>query len=170
MPLLCKDLTIGKQETVEAARACFKCPILVDFTRAECEHTEQVACSLKSQLLEGSAVLGQCQVEVSDYVHPVCNHRFAKPKCYKKQEYEKKAPVCVKVDAEVFKRPCGCSVPNMRCFERIEEIRQPSVCMRSVEVARPRCGHQLSLRCFAARKLLVDWSGQVGLSAVDGKQ
>jgi len=128
-----------------------------------------VACFNKSQLLAGTAALEACKVEVSDYIHPVCNHRFAKPKCHRKQEYEMKAPQCVKVDAEAFKRPCGCIVPNMPCFKRIEEMKQPSVCMRSVEIARPRCGHQLSLRCCSARKLVADWAGNIGQSAVDSK-
>lgn len=158
---------MDRQQTVGEAR--FECPILVEYARAECEHTEQVACYVKKRLLAGTQDLATCKVVVSDYIHPICNHRFAKPECYKKREYQKTAPQCEKIDVEAFKRPCGCLVPNMPCFKRMKEVGMPSVCRNSVEVARPRCGHRLSLTCFSARKLLASWAEQRGQSAVDGK-
>jgi len=169
VPFFCKDLKIDKNETIEAALARFECPILVDYKRTECEHIEQVPCFIKTQLCAGTKALEVCKVEVNDYIHPVCNHRFIKPKCYKKREYEQKPPICTKVDGEAFKRPCGCTMPNMKCFQRIDEMKQPPLCLNSVEVARPRCGHQLSLRCSSARNLLIKWDEQSGHSGVDSK-
>ena len=42
-------------------------------------------------------------------------------------------------------------------------------CQSSVEIARPRCGHGLSLRCHTAQKLKEDWEKQNSESAFDRK-
>ena len=55
----------------------------------------------------------------------------------------------------------------MQCYESNEESINPSICNSSVEIARPRCGHKLSMRCFEAEKLKEDWIKQIGKSAIN---
>lgn len=169
VPLLCHELDIGKQQTVESALRRFECKIQVNYDRPECEHIVQVTCHSKTLILSGNGALDECDVVVSDYIHPVCNHRFSKPSCVKKREYERCIPQCVKIDREPFKRPCGCIVENMPCFKRLQEMKAPSKCMSSIELPRPRCGHQLSLRCCFARDLLARWEEQQSESALHCK-
>ena len=56
----------------------------------------------------------------------------------------------------------------MQCYERVEELKAPSLCRSSVSIKRPRCGHMLSMRCFEAEKLKVSWDEKSGKSAIDG--
>jgi hypothetical protein len=50
----------------------------------------------------------------------------------------------------------------MRCFEAVQEQAAPSLCMRAIQTARPRCTHLLSLRCHEANALKALWQEQDG--------
>lgn len=116
--------------------------------------------SLSAQLVP------ECVIQVSNYIHPVCGHEIIRPECHKKRAYEQKPPNCM--EKVKHSRPCGC-VSDMRCYESMEELKKPSKCNSSVNIARPRCGHVLSMRCFMAINLMSDWQEQSGESAFDSK-
>ena len=168
VPLLCHDLDIDTffEESLEQALARFHCKIKVEYCRPECNHVVQISCHKKTEVVNMRKVLSACEVVVSDYIHPVCNHSFPQPKCAKKREYEANPPKCT--TRVSHRRPCGC-VLNMQCFERIEELKTPAICKSSVQFQRPRCGHMLSMRCFEAEKLKANWDEQSGKSAIDSK-
>jgi hypothetical protein len=162
IPLYCYEVPIEKRESLVNALNRFDCKIKVDYCRPECDHIVQIECFNKKQLEKGLAILDDCSEIVSDYIHPICNHRFKQPKCATKRKYELNAPRCTEI--VIHERKCGCKI-RMQCYESIEEANNPSKCNKSVEIARPRCGHMLSLRCFEAEKLNEDWAKQIGKSA-----
>jgi len=153
-------ITETEQKLADALRK-FKCKEKVDYCRPECGHIVSIECFIKKQIDNGQNILNDCQEIVSDFIHPVCNHLFKKPKCATKRKYELKAPDCLQ--KLLHKRQCGCEL-EMPCYESIKESTQPSVCNISVEIARPRCGHMLSIRCFEAGKLKEEWAKQSGKS------
>jgi hypothetical protein len=165
--LLCHDVEIKEGlETLAQALERFECNIKVEYSRPECDHVIRIACYYREQVLKKLKELSPCEEIVSDYIHPVCNHRFSKPKCAVKRKYETQPPKCAeKVE---HKRPCGC-ISIMQCHERNEELEKPSICQSSKNIARPRCGHELSLRCYQAQNLMEDWNEQSGKSATEGK-
>ena len=163
VPLYCHELMLEKNETLTDALRRFNCNIEVDYTRPECLHVVKVKCHEKT----GNKVhLDECSEVVSDYYHPICNHVFAKPKCSVKRRYERKEPKCTQKVLHTY--PCKCE-SYMSCYEHIEESHNPSICNRSVEINRPRCGHMLSMRCNQAEKLKLDWQAQRGNTSVDRK-
>jgi hypothetical protein len=164
IPLFCHEVDIQKAESLENALNRFDCKIIVDYCRPECGHVVNVECFNKKKLENGCLILEDCGEIVSDYIHPICNHYFKKPKCAVKRKYELKAPNCT--EKVLHKRPCGCET-KMQCYESNEESINPSICNSSVEIARPRCGHKLSMRCFEAEKLKEDWIKQIGKSAIN---
>ncbi len=168
IPLLCFELRIKKPRSLALSQ--FQCQIEVDYCRPECNHSTKLKCFQKALLIkdptQAKSILPECAVPVSKYIHPVCGHETGRPECYKKRLYEVKPPRCM---VQVcHKRPCGCTT-NMHCYENIEELKTPSVCHSSVNIARPRCGHQISLRCFLATSLKADWQEHGGESAFDSK-
>lgn len=164
IPLFCHEVDIEKTESLANALNRFDCKIKVDYCRPECDHIVNMNCFQKKSLEKSLLTLKDCNEIVSDYIHPICNHRFKLPKCAVKRGYELNAPKCT--EKVLHKRPCGCEV-LMQCYESIEESTHPTICQKSVEIARPRCGHMLSMRCFEAEKLKEDWTKQIGKSAID---
>ena len=164
VPLLCYevDITVTMKETLADALKRFKCKEKVDYCRPECGHVVNIECFKKKKIDKGEKNLDDCGEIVSDYIHPVCNHRFRQPKCATKRKYELNAPKCP--EKVIHKRPCGCEL-KMLCHESIEESANPPQCTKSVETARPRCNHTLSMRCFEAQHLKEEWSKQIGKSA-----
>lgn len=177
VPLFCNELPIrgpsywektgqsqSPGESLTEALNNFECKIKVDYTRPECGHIVSVKCHEKKLLDAKKMSLEDCVEIVSDYIHPICNHRFKKPKCSVKRNYELRPPLCTENVLHTFKCKCEAS---MMCYKSIEEFANPSICNKSVEVSRPRCGHVLSMRCNQATKLKADWEQQHGKSAVD---
>lgn len=179
VPLVCHDINItkinagdwrkqeGGWQTLAEALTRFECKIKVDYTRPECDHVDNIHCHLKTKILSKQKTLDECKVIVSDYIHPVCNHKFVAPKCFKKREYERSPPKCRQVVKH--RRPCGCVI-SMDCHESIEETTTPKTCQNDVQTTRPRCGHILSLRCHTSRKLKELWEEQKGISASYGRE
>lgn len=163
IPLSCKEVDIKKQESLEDALNRYECKVKVDYCRSECGHIVEVECFIKKKLETKKYVLKDCCEIVSDYIHPICNHRFEKPNCSTKRKYELNSPKCTQ--KVLHTRPCGCEI-LMECYESIEESINPKQCNSSVEIARPRCGHILSMRCFEAEKLKEDWTKKMGKSAI----
>ena len=165
IPLYYRINSIKPNEKLKRALLGFKCKVKVEYSRPECDHIVQIACHYKNEILNNTSSLKACEEIVSDYIHPVCNHSFSKPKCITKREYETAPPRCIRMVPH--KRPCGCET-SMQCHERIEELKRPSICQSSKNINRPRCGHILSMRCYQAERLIADWNGQNGKSAFDG--
>jgi hypothetical protein len=164
IPVFCHEILIEKNENLIEALKSFCCNIKVDYCRPECGHIVKIKCH-KKKLLESNLIkLVDCNEIVSDYFHPICNHQFNQPTCSEKRKYEIKPPKCNK--EVIHTRPCKCKT-KMLCYESIQESVTPSICNASVEIARPRCGHILSMRCNQAEKLRLDWEDQRGKSAVN---
>lgn len=146
------------------ALAQFECSITVEYVRPECGHVISIECHTKKSLdmKKASVRLKECNEIVSDYIHPMCNHRIARPKCAAKRRWEEKPPECT--ESVVHRRPCGCR-KKMACSESMKEQDTPVMCTESLQVERPRCGHILSMRCYQAVKLKEDWLKQCGRSA-----
>jgi hypothetical protein len=166
VPVFCHEVLIEKDEALADALKKFSCNIEVDYCRPECQHIVQITCNEKKLLEANQITLDDCSQIVSDYFHPVCNHRIKNPKCATKRKYEIKEPKCT--EKVSFTRPCKCET-SMQCYETIEESLNPSICNKSVEIALPRCGHILSMRCNNAEKLKKDWDEQRGKSAASRK-
>jgi hypothetical protein len=164
IPLFCHEISIEKNETLIQALEKFCCNIKVDYCRPECGHIVKIACHDKKLLDSKSIRLSDCNEIVSDYFHPVCNHQFKKPKCAEKRKYESKEPRCTTKVKHIH--PCKCET-DMQCYESIQETINPSICNKSVEIPRPRCGHILSMRCNQAEKLKLSWEDQRGKSAIN---
>ena len=143
-----------------------ECKIIVDYSRPECGHIVRVHCVNKKKLSNGYRLEGECKQIVSDFIHPVCNHRIKEPTCATKQSYELNTPNCL--EKVLHKSKCGCET-WMQCYESIQETAKPSICTKSIDVARPRCGHMLSMRCFEAKKWIQDWTKHAGKSAINSK-
>ena len=172
-PLLCFELNMKSSDSINAERLAFnrfQCQIEVDFRRPECNHSIKLKCFQKALLVKDPTrseyTLPECSVPVSNYIHPVCGHETERPQCHKKRLYEVETPKCM-VHVQ-HKRPCGCR-EHMQCYESIQELKTPSVCHSSVDIARPRCGHKISLRCFMATRLKADWQEHGDESAFDCK-
>ena len=165
VPLLCYevDIAYAAKETLVEALKRFECKEKVGYCRPECGHIIKIECFVKKQIDNGETALDDCKEIVSDYIHPVCNHRFKQPKCATKRKYELNAPKCP--EKVLHKRICGCEL-MMQCDESIEETAQPRKCTIDVNKARPRCGHMLSTRCFEAEHLKEEWSKQTGKSVI----
>lgn len=160
--LLCHEVEIENKETLANALKRFDCKIYIDYTRPECGHEVEIECFVKRKLEIGEVVLEDCNETVSDFIHPICNHVFKKPKCAVKRKYELNPPKCT--EKVLHRRPCGCE-KSMHCYESIAESMKPIPCTESVQIARPRCGHILSMRCFEAEKLKEDCARQIGKAA-----
>ena len=172
IPLYCHSLKMNPfnknilyGNSLSMALADFECEIKIDYSRPECDHRISITCYYNSQIEKELIKVQDCDVIVSDFIHPVCNHIYPKPNCAKKRSYEQCPPKCkTRVD---HKRPCGCIV-YIPCFESISEFNKPSKCISSVQIKRPRCGHTLSMRCFEAQLLKESWEQKNGKSAING--
>lgn len=162
--LYCSDVKIGSSQSFSQALLNHPCEIKVSHHRDGCSHVIDIECHVKCDIDKGH-VLEDCKETVADYLHPQCSHKTKSPKCADRQRWEESPPKCqVKV---VHTRPCGCKA-EMKCFDSILERMNPSKCRKEVNIGRPRCGHEVSIRCFEGTDLLEWWSEQHGESAENG--
>uniref|UniRef100_A0A0G4I729 Uncharacterized protein n=1 Tax=Chromera velia CCMP2878 TaxID=1169474 RepID=A0A0G4I729_9ALVE len=153
--LLCKDVCKPPHGSLERALEFFQCEVPDEYERPQCQHRLSLPCWEVREFENGVSEAPPCQVVVGDFVHPVCNHVFKKPKCHLRQKYEQQAPTC---NTQVLHtRECG-HEQRMPCHRHQKELDAPALCKEDVETKRPRCGHKLSLRCGNARQLLEWWS------------
>lgn len=101
--------------------------------------------------------------QVADFIHPICNHRIRSPRCVDRRTWENSPPRCSVIVTHT--RPCNHS-KKMSCYEAAEEASHPRPCLADVEMRRPRCTHQLSLRCNAASSLKEAWAQHSAMGAV----
>jgi hypothetical protein len=151
-PLYCHDVEMSDAyKSIDEALEHHKCKVNVVYNRPECEHAVNVYC-YQNQLLVTKKVefTKDCVEIVEDFIHPKCNHATTKPKCIDKRNWEISPPNCVR---EVnYKRPCNCE-KKMYCYAKLEELESPVICTEAVTIKRPRCSHELSLRCNVALRL-----------------
>ena len=165
-PLTCGTLFkashLTKGSMAKALESGFECDMQVEYQRPECQHKVEMTCARRQRLLAGEEELPTCKVQVPDFYHPACNHVMKKPKCYERRQWEMAPPRCMKMITHV--RPCGCTV-QLRCFELGEAAASTAPCMMDVNMHRPRCSHQLSLRCYERTALLERWQASHGSGA-----
>lgn len=122
----------------------------------------ELPCATANSVRSGDTTLPECREVVPNYSHPACGHVTKKPKCFERRAWEQTPPVCkVVVD---FTRPCGCTL-KLPCHEAISGRLNPAPCYSAVNMRRPRCGHELSVRCLQATALKKAWDEHQGLSA-----
>jgi hypothetical protein len=146
VPLLCHEVKVKNS---------FECRVKMSYARPDCGHVVSVDCFDESMLRAGLISLPECTEVETDYVHPNCNHVISNPTCSEKQLYECKPPECMELIH--FKNRCGCLM-RIHCSARQREEEYPSICKRPVNFLRPRCGHQLSKRCFQRSEICNNWS------------
>lgn len=135
--LLCMDVAIKPQQSLEEALESHPCECLETYRRSECEHSVEIRCDVKSMVERGLTSLSPCKKRVGDYINPICNHIIKAPTCIARRQYEEETPLCS--ETVQHERPCKC-VSTMECFEAVAENTNPSLCYSSVECKRPRCG------------------------------
>jgi AAA domain len=161
IPLLCKEISIAKHESLSSAIARADCLIIEEYVRVECNHVVQMTCHTLGKFVRGEVDLPKCVIIVKDFIQPTCGHRITAPTCFDCREYEIQPPVCSTIVK--FTRPCGCET-IMPCHKSYSERKIPTLCMSQVHMTRPRCAHLMSLRCHVGRKLRTDWDDQDGES------
>ena len=160
-PLRCCN-ALGTFETLELGLKAFKCEVLMPHDRPECSHSVQLRCHELQSLRAGRLKLAECEEPVDDYVHPVCGHVFSNMICKTRRAYEQTPPSCkIKVP---FVRPCGCQA-KISCCNILSETGNPMPCKKEKTYPRPRCGHNLSMRCFQGSELLSQWEKLNAVSA-----
>lgn len=165
LPVPCFELDIKPGVHIEAALAKFQCSIQCRYRRPKCDHFISVKCHELDDITTGRRDIGNCKVNVGDYIHPQCNHRFKSLQCFQRLSYETNPPTC---ETEVeHQRPCGCKAV-IPCYRSLQEKMNPSSCLSAVQKSRPRCGHLLSLRCHQSSLLTEMWNAQSLLSIYDG--
>lgn len=167
VPLLCYEVDIVRSESLAEALNRFDCKEMVYYRRPECGHNVRLHCFEKKKMNKGYRLREECSEIVPYYIHPVCGHHFKQPKCATKRRYESNNPNCPQ--DVIHERPCGCKL-KMQCYEKVQELQYPIDCTLLIEIARPRCGHMLSMECYKAIKLKEEWAKQVGKSAIKNRK
>jgi hypothetical protein len=129
----------------EALASGYECDVRVEHHRPECSHSVEMCCARQQLLASGEEELQPCTVRVADWMHPACNHEVKAPKCHERRQWEAAPPRCLKPVTHV--KPCGCT-DRLRCFELGMAAASLAPCLMDVTMGRPRCSHQLSLRCY----------------------
>ena len=161
VPLLCHQAR-GHCATLEHGLKIFKCEVLMPYERSECSHRVEVQCPVFQSLRAGSLALEPCEEPVADYVHPACGHVRKKMECKTRLAYEKNPPLCmVQVP---FVKVCGCKT-KLACCDMLREKENPTPCKNEKNIARPRCGHPLSMRCFQCSILINEWGNLKAVAA-----
>ena len=153
-PLVCSKVRGSSTMELSVALKKFKCDIMMPYRRLECHHIESISCYNLRQVQNGNLKLTDCYVIVSDFIQPSCGHKIKKPKCCERRQYESKPPQCQA--PVVLKKICGCS-ETMLCWQAAREAASPTPCVTAVTALRPRCHHQISLRCHIATELISKW-------------
>ena len=159
IPLLCKEIRLRKQESLRSAIARADCLIVEDFVRKECNHVVQIPCHVIGKVVQGATVLPNCVIIVGDFIQPACGHKITAPTCFDCRKYEERPPPCMTEVRHI--RPCGCKI-SMRCHESLSERKTPTLCTSYVLMKRPRCAHEMTLRCHVGSKVQKDWDNQDG--------
>ena len=166
VPLACGMVFKARHETkgslVEALEVGFECDVQVEHHRPECLHVVKMTCNLQKKLVAGETELPPCKESVEDFFHPACNHRSKKPSCHERRQWEATPPRCLQLVMHV--KPCGCQA-QLRCFETAAAAADLAPCQRGVNMYRPRCSHNLSLRCYERTALLERWEQSHGMAA-----
>ena len=160
IPLLCKELSFGRGDTIATALLKSDCQIREPYRRPECDHIINLPCHLlKCMESEPKPAIAACSVIVNDFIQPGCGHIIKAPTCFNRRKYEAEPPPCKeKVRHE---RTCGCSIV-LTCEDNDKERANPTQCMSSMTTFRPRCFHPLSVRCHLGTTLHTLWSQQNG--------
>ena len=161
VPLLCHQAR-GNHATLAQGLEKFECEVPMSYERAECSHRVEVQCHVFESLLAGRLALEPCEEPVADYVHPACGHVRKKMKCKFRLAFEKAPPKCmVQVS---FVKVCGCKT-KLACYDMLQEKENPTACKNERTIARPRCGHPISMRCFQCTSLLSEWDKLKAIAA-----
>lgn len=167
VPLKCHEVLAlaPSSKSLGDALQIFKCDVPVQFRRLDCSHVVTLPCFKRTDLQDGLFKLSDCTEQVADFVHPSCGHRFPKPTCVFRRKWEGAPPLCMKI--VTHRRACGCQT-EMSCYDSVKELSldKPPPCLEAVLKPRPRCGHELSSRCYEANVLRELWSEQEGEAVV----
>jgi len=155
-----------KASMAETLSSAYECDVPVEYHRIECPHSVKLNCSTQREVLSGKKKLEPCTVQVDDWIHPACNHVFKAPKCHERQGWQAAPPRCQTVVTHV--KPCGCT-DRLRCFELSDTATSLTPCTVGVNMHRPRCSHQLSVRCYERAALLELWDATQGVSAIEDR-
>jgi hypothetical protein len=159
IPVVCGNLVMkGCCNWQDALNTDWQCMIGCSHI-LPCGHEIEIPCRQLKAMIAREKPWPRCEIVVKRFDLP-CGHTIKNPKCFEEQDFLKNGifPLC-KVEMEIMKS-CGLHKMKTVCFKSKQQLIdcQNALCEQTVRTHRPRCGHNLTLKCHDSSELLKLWN------------